>query len=187
MIDLDDVKTGVSITDLGLNDFRMDLVNFIKEKGSMDHAPKGMHAVAPAIPEKGVLPGAIFALRNTNADLRVNSQNRLHPFYLVYVGLDGGIVANHTEVKRVLDLLRVASRDKPEPIPTLYRPFNAETLDGRQMQTYSRLLEQGIRSMIEIKEERDVDSLFTPGGTTALESPIRGLDDFELIAFLVIR
>ena len=187
VIDLDDVKTGVSITDLGLNDFRMDLVNFIKEKGSMDHAPKGMHAVAPAIPEKGVLPGAIFALRNTNADLRVNSQNRLHPFYLVYVGLDGGIVANHTEVKRVLDLLRVASRDKPEPIPALYRPFNAETLDGRQMQTYSRLLEQGIRSMIEIKEERDVDSLFSPGGTTALENPIRGLDDFELIAFLVIR
>ena len=187
VIDLDDVKTGVSITDLGLNDFRMDLVNYIKVNGPMENAPKGMHGIAPAIPDKGILPGAIFALRNTHADIRASTQNRLHPFYLVYVGMDGRIIANHTEVKRVLDLLRTASRDKGEPIPALYHPFNEETRDGRRMETYSHLLEQGIRSMIAVKEEKDIDSLFTGGGTTALQNPIRGLEDFELIAFLVIR
>ena len=187
VIDLDDVKAGVSITDLGLNDFRMDLVNFIKANGAMENVPKGMHAIAPAVPEKGILPGVIFALRNTHNGLRNNTQNRLHPFYLVYVGMDGRIIANHEEVKRVLDLLRTASRDKSEPIPALYHPFNEETHDGRRMETYSHLLEQGIRSMIAVKEEKDIDSLFSGGGTTALQNPIRGLDDFELIAFLVIR
>ncbi len=187
VIDLDDVKTGVSITDLGLNDFRMDLVNYVKERGPMDGAPKGMHAIAPAIPEKGVFPGAIFALRNTHVNVQENTHNRLHPFYLVYVGADGRIIANHTEVKRVMDLIRTASKDKPAPIPELYHPFNDETADGRHMETYSKLLAQGIRSMIAVKEEKDIDSLFSSGGTTALQNHIRGLDDFELIAFLVIR
>jgi hypothetical protein len=187
VIDLDDVKTGVSITDLGLNDFRMDLVNYVKERGPMDGAPCGMHAVAPAMPDRGINPGVIFALRNTHADVKENTQNRLHPFYLVYVGMDGTIIENHTEVKRILDLLRTACRGKSAPEPALYRPFNAETADGRKMERYSSLLRDGIRSMIAVKEEKDIDSLFSPGGTTALQNTIRGLDDFELIAFLVIR
>ncbi len=187
VIDLDDVKTGVSITDLGLNDFRMDLVNYVKERGTMDGAPRGMHAVAPAMPERGIKPGVIFALRNTHADMKENTQNRLHPFYLIYVGMDGTIIENHTEVKRILDLLRTACRGQSEPDPRLYRPFNVETQDGRMMARYSALLRDGIRSMIAVKEDKDIDSLFSGGGTTALQNPIRGLDDFELIAFLVIR
>ncbi|MGK2897292.1 MAG: hypothetical protein ACSLE9_01205 [Burkholderiaceae bacterium] len=41
--------------------------------------------------------------------------------------------------------------------------------------------------MIQVKEERDLDSLFTGGRTTALVNAIAGLDDFELITFLVIQ
>lgn len=187
VIDLEDVKTGVSITDLGLNDFRMDLINYVKANGSLDKAPKGMHALVAADSEKGLLPGVIFVLRNTDNGVNVNQMNRLHPYYLVYIDIDGQLVINHTEVKRILDLLRSACKGKPEPIPELYRLFNRETHDGRKMGTYSRLLEQAIHSMIELKEEKDIDSLFSGGGTTALLNTISGLDDFELIAFLVVR
>lgn len=187
VIDLEDVKTGVSITDLGLNDFRMDLVNYVKANGELDKAPKGMHALIQADPEKGLLPGVIFVLRNTDNGVNVNQMNRLHPYYLVYININGEVVINHTEVKRILDLLRSACKGKPEAIPELYIPFNQETHDGRKMETYSRLLEQAIHSMIDLKEEKDIDSLFSGGGTTALLNTISGLDDFELISFLVVR
>lgn len=187
VIDLEDVKTGVSITDLGLNDFRMDLVNYVKANGELDRVPKGMHAVIDSNLEKGLKPGVIFVLRNTDQGVNVNQQNRLHPYYLIYIDLKGEVLTNHLEVKKILDLLRSACKDRSEPIPSLYEPFNRETHDGRKMETYSRLLEQAIHSMIDLKEEKDIDSLFSGGGTTALQNTISGLDDFELIAFLVVR
>ena len=187
VIDLEDVKTGVSITDLGLNDFRMDLVNYVKANGDLDGAPKGMHAVIGVDLEKGLYPGVIFVLRNTDNGVNVNQQNRLHPYYLIYINMNGEVVINHTEVKKILDLLRAACKGLSEPTPVLYAPFNRETQDGRKMATYSRLLEQSIHSMINLKEESDLDSLFSAGGTTALLNTISGLDDFELIAFLVVR
>ena len=64
VIELEDVRTGISITDLGLNDFRMDLLNHIKENGDLEHLPNGMHAVVPAQPSLGLEPGVIFALKN---------------------------------------------------------------------------------------------------------------------------
>src|SRR5438445_7029926 len=85
IIEMEDLKTGISITDLGLNDFRMDLVNYVKTYGDLASLPNGMHAVVPAAPERGIVPGVIFALRNRNDGLNINQQNRLHPYYLVYV------------------------------------------------------------------------------------------------------
>lgn len=182
---MEDLKTGISITDLGLNDFRMDLVRYIKEQGDPSRTPNGMHAVISADPERGLKPGAIFALRNRNHGVNVDGQNRLHPYYLVYIGEDGEVVVRHTEVKRLLDLARLASKGRAEADPVLCRYFNEMTDDGRSMGRYSDLLDQAIRSMIAVKEESDIDSLFRAGGTTALVGGIKGLDDFELIAFLV--
>lgn len=187
VIDLEDVKTGVSITDLGLNDFRMDLVNYVKTNGTLESVPKGMHAVVCAERDKGIYPGVIFVLRNTNHGVNIDQQNRLHPYYLMYIDMNEEVLISHTEVKKVLDHLRSACKDRPEPIPSLYRPFNHETRDGRKMTIYSQLLKQAIHSMISLKEEKDIDSLFTAGGTTALLNSVSGLDDFELIAFLVVR
>jgi len=187
VIDLEDVKTGISITDLGLNDFRMDLLNYVKEHGDLTGLPNGMHAVVPAAPEKGLVPGAIFALRNRNDGVNINRQNRLHPYYLVYVAQDGQVVVNHTEAKRLLDLARAACKERGEPVPEAFLPFNKETKDGRRMDAYSGLLSKAINSMIELKEEKDIDSLFTGGKTSALLNTISGLDDFELIAFLVVQ
>jgi hypothetical protein len=187
VIELEDVKTGVSITDLGLNDFRMDLLNYVKEHGDIADAPKGMHAVVPAQPELGLRPGAIFVLKNRNDGVNINQQNRLHPYYLIYIAKDGQVVANHTEAKKLLDLVRTSCKGHNEPLKAICRLFNDETNDGRTMGAYSELLSKAIRSMIDVKEEKDLDSLFSGGKTTALMNTISGLDDFELIAFLVVQ
>ena len=187
VIELEDLKTGVSITDLGLNDFRMDLLGYVKAHGDMELAPKGMHAVVPAQLALGLRPGAIFALRNRNDGATVHQHNRLHPYYLVYVAKDGEVVAYHSEVKRLLDLVRTSCKGQGEPIAEVCRLFNQQTKEGRDMKVYSTLLSAAVRSMIEVKEEKDIDSLFTGGKTTALTNTISGLDDFELIAFLVVQ
>jgi SNF2 family DNA or RNA helicase len=187
VIELEDLKTGVSITDLGLNDFRMDLLNYIKSHGDLELTPRGLHAVIPAAPEMGLEPGALFVLRNVNDKLKTNTHNLLHPFYLMYVNMDGDIIADYTAVKRLLDMIRASCRGKAEPFHDLCRDFNLATSDGRSMEHYSGLLGKAICSMVESKEEKDLDSLFSGGKTTALLNTISGLQDFELIAFLIIR
>ena len=191
VIELEDVKTGVSITDLGLNDFRMDLLNHVKELaehgGDLDSVPKGMHAVVPANPDIGLLPGVIFALKNRHDGVNVNQQNRLHPYYLVYISDDDEIIIDHTEVKKLLDLVRSSCKGQSQPISDVCHLFNEKTDDGRNMDEYSERLNAAIRSMIEVKEEKDLDSLFSGGQTTFFSHDIAGLDDFELIAFLVVQ
>lgn len=187
VIELEDVKTGISITDLGLNDFRMDLLNYLKTHDDLPRMPHGLHTVVPADPQRGLVPGVIFALRNIHDSVNVNQQNRLHPYYLIYIGEDGEIVADQMQVKRLLDLIRTGCKGHTIPFRDLCTAFNTETQDGRDMGAYSDLLNDAIRSMIEVKEERDIDSLFSGGHTTALTQTIAGLDDFELIAFIVVR
>ena len=187
VIEMEDLKTGVSITDLGLNDFRMDLLNYVKAHGDLTGLPSGMHAVVPSAPDRGLPPGAIFALRNRNQGVNVNQQNRLHPYYLLYVANDGQVIVNHMEVKRLLDLVRTACKDRSAPVPEAYQVFNRLTQDGRKMDAYSALLQKGIRSMVDLKEEKDIDSLFTGTRTTALLNTVKGLEDFELVAFLVVQ
>ena len=140
VIELEDVKTGVSITDLGLNDFRMDLLNYVKQHGDLASAPRGLHAVVPANKHLKLEPGVIFALRNIHDGVNINQQNRLHPYYLVYISDQGQIIADHTEVKRLLDVVRASCKPHAEPIATLCKAFNARTRDGRKMEHYSNLL-----------------------------------------------
>ncbi len=187
VIELEDLKTGVNITDLGLNDFRMDLLNYIKAKGDLGHLPSGLHAVVPAKTEIGLNPGVIYTMRNRNPGVNVNHHNRLHPFYLVYINTKGEVITDHTQVKHLLDLVRSGCKGLDAPVINLCNSFNQETKDGREMSRYSDLLGQAIRSMINVKEEKDLDSLFSGTKTTALVDNIKGLDDFELISFLVIK
>ena len=187
VIELEDLKTGVSITDLGLNDFRMDLLNYAKTKGELANAPNGVHAVVPARPAMGLHPGVVFALRNRNHTVNINQQNRLYPYYLIYISSDGRVIANHTEAKTLLDLVRSSCRGQAEPIQEVCRLFNQQTDEGRNMKVYSDLLNAAIRSIIDVKEEKDLDSLFSGGKTTALVNTIARLDDFELVAFLVVQ
>lgn len=185
VVDIEDMSSGVSIMDLGLNEFHLDLQELLKKYGEADHLPYGIHAVTKG---SGDLPtGVIFVLKNINKGVNINRQNRLHPFYLVFIGDDGQVVVNHLQPKELLDKLRLFTKGKDVPDPNLVALFNAETSDGKNMGKYSALLTSAIQSMIITKEEADTDSLFTSGGTTALTGDIQGLDDFELINFLVVK
>ena len=185
VIDIEELKTGISITDLGLNEFRVDLLGYIKEH-PMGNLPNGLHTVVPADREKGLEPGVIFTLYNRNHGIEIDRQNRLHPYYLVYIAIDGRIVADHTRAKHLLDLARAACRGRSEPVEKAYKAFNEATKDGRDMCFYSSLLDKAIASMVQKEEESDIDSLFSEGRTTALTAKIEGLEDFELISFIVV-
>jgi SNF2 family DNA or RNA helicase len=185
VVDIEEMSSGVSIMDLGLNEFRMDLIGYIKENPDLDKTPFGLHAIVPSLGEE-IPPGVIYILKNINNDINLENQNRLHPFYMVYIADDGKVVSNHLEPKNTLDILRLLCRGKTEPIIELCRKFNEKTNDGRKMTKYSDLLQETISSIIDVNEDSDIDSLFKAGGTTALRTNIKGLDDFELICFVVV-
>jgi hypothetical protein len=151
----------------------------------MDKKPRGLHAVVPETPE---LPeGVIFVLKNVNNSVNIDNRNRIHPFYMVYMGIDGSVVCDYLNPKQLLDDVRLLCRGNKEPIREVYSIFNEETDDGRDMSEMSELLSEAINSIIDVKEESDIDSLFSAGGTSALMSEVSGLDDFELICFLVVK
>ena len=185
VVDIEDMSTGISIMDLGLNELRLDLLEYIKTHGDMDTKPKGLHAVVQSSEE---LPqGVIFVLKNVNNSVNIDDQNRIHPFYMVYIGMDGEIICDYLNPKQLLDDIRLLCRGKKEPIVDLCQKFNEETNDGKDMQELSNLLRETIHSIIDTKDNSDIDSLFTAGGTSALISVVSGLDDFELISFLVVK
>lgn len=185
VVDIEDMSTGISIMDLGLNEFRLDLLEYIKTHGDMDTKPKGLHAVVQS--SEDLPQGVIFVLKNVNNSVNIDNQNRIHPFYMVYIGMDGDIICDYLNPKQLLDDIRLLCRGKQEPIVELCQKFNEETNDGKDMQELSNLLRETIHSIIDTKEESDIDSLFTVGGTSALISVVSGLDDFELISFLVVK
>ena len=185
--DLEDVDGNISITDLGLNDFLMDAMAYKKEHGEPKGVTKGLHAVVAADESKGIEKGVIFVLCNRNNGVNINKQNRLHPFYLVYLKENGEVKYNHLDVKSILDVLRATSKGKTEPILELCHSFNKETKDGAKMDKYNALLDDAVASIVEVKEENDLFSLFKVGSKVLFQQSIDGLDDFELISFVVIR
>lgn len=185
VVDIEDMDTGVNIMDLGLNEFRLDLLANLKEHPNMDLTPFGMSAVVKS--SELVEPGVMYVLKNKNNGVNIDRSNLLHPFYMVYLSHTGTVICDHLSPKKLLDKMRYACKDKTEPDKVLCKQFNKETRDGKNMRHYSDLLQSAIESIITVKEESDIDSLFSVGETSALTYNIKGLDDFELICFLVVK
>ena len=185
VVDIEDMSDGISIMDLGLNEFRLDLLEYLKTHPNMDKMPRGLHTVVPATDE--LHEGIIFILKNVNNSVNIDNQNRIHPFYMVYISMDGEVLCDYLNPKQLLDDIRLLCRGKSQPIKEVYSKFNDETNDGRDMAEMSELLSEAIDSIIDTKEESDIDSLFSAGGTSALMSDISGLEDFELISFIVVK
>ena len=185
VVDIEDMSSGISIMDLGLNEFRLDLLEYIKHHPDIDKTPFGLHSVAAA--SEDTPAGVIYVLKNRSNSVNIDNQNRLHPFYMVYISNEGEVICDHLSPKQMLDKMRFLCKGKTEPIPELYRQFNKETRDGRNMSALSKLLGEAISSIIEVKEESDIDSFLGGGQISFLTNEIKGLDDFELICFLVVR
>ena len=185
VVDIEEMNGGISIVDLGLNEFRQDLLEYVKLHGDLDNTPFGLHAVTCS--SEDCPPGVIYVLKNRNDSVNVDNQNRMHPFYMVYIGEDGNVVCNHLNPKNTLDKMRLMCKSQGEPIPELYRQFNAETKDGRNMKSYSSLLCDSIASIVEAKDESDMDSFLSGEAVDFKHGQIKGHDDFELICLLVIK
>lgn len=185
--DLEDVDGSITITDLGLNEFRMDMVAYIKEHGEPKNIAHGLYCVVRHDEEKNIPKGVIYVLKNRNSAVNIGDKNRLHPYCLVYLDEAGNVVRNHMEVKAILDILRTTCKHHTEPIADLCRAYNRETKDGYKMDKYSRLLDRSIESIIDVKEADDLNTLFNTGSDILFNSGIQGLDDFELITFVVIK
>lgn len=185
VVDIEDMDTGVNIMDLGLNEFRLDLLANLKEHPNMDLTPFGMCAVVGA--SELVEPGVMYVLKNKNNGVNIDRSNLLHPFYMVYLSHTGTVICDHLSPKKLLDKMRYACKDKTEPDKALCKQFNKETRDGKNMRHYSDLLQSAIESIITVKEESDIDDFLNGVQGNLFANEIRGLDDFELICFLVIK
>ena len=185
VVDIEEMNTGVSIMDLGLNEFRLDLLEYMRSSIDIEHTPMGLHAITSV--RKDAPKGVIFVLKNRNNDINIDKKNRLHPFYMVYISQDSEVIVDHLDPKGLLDRMRQLCRGKSEPIAELCRKFNAETRDGQRMGTYSRLLGDAISSLIKVKEASDLFSFLDGDSGLLFGNEVKGLDDFELICFLIIR
>ncbi|MGN0048768.1 MAG: helicase-related protein [Bacteroides sp.] len=185
VVDIEEMNTGISIMDLGLNEFRMDLLAYLKEHSDIEHSPLGLHAVVPACPSCPA--GVIFVLKNRRNEVNIDHKNRLHPFYMVYISEEKEVLVNHLSPKELLDRMRFLCKGKGAPIEASCLAFNRLTRDGKKMQPYSDLLGEAIASIIHVKETSDLDSFLNGVQGSLFTEEIRGLDDFELICFLVIK
>lgn len=188
VIDLEDLSTGVSIADLTLTDFRIDLAQYHKaHPGKLESMPLGSFAVTRT-PEAGVPPGIIFCLR-AEGEAAVKSFEPgypLAPHYLVHVGDDGTTLLPFTQAKTILDRLKRVCSGRELPDAEACARFDKATKQGSDMSHARKLLSAAVASVIGKSEERAVASLFTPGGTQARKGEFAGINDFEVVAFLVV-
>ena len=185
VVDLEEMNTGVSIMDLGLNEFRLDLLEYINSNHDVEHTPFGLHAVVHATDHAPA--GTVFVLKNRTAGVNIDHKNQLHPFYMVYIKDDGEVFVDHLHPKDLLDKMRLLCKPMTKPDVKLCSAFNKETRDGLRMGKYSELLGRAIESIVTKKEESDIDSFLDGYVGELFEERITGLDDFELICFLVIK
>ena len=185
VVDLEEMNSGVSIMDLGLNEFRLDLLEYMNSNHDVEHTPFGLHAVVPASSQAPA--GTVFVLKNRTAGVNIDHKNQLHPFYMVYISDEGDVVVDHLHPKDLLDKMRLLCKPMTKPDVKLCAQFNKETRDGLRMGKYSDLLSKAINSIISVKEQSSIDSFLEGYAGELFEEHYVGLDDFELICFLVIK
>jgi ERCC4-related helicase len=191
VVDLEDISGGISITDLTMNDFKMDLMEYMKDnRDKLDKAPMGMYAISSVQDEtlkNQVKPGVIFTLKQVNQFARPEENNSLYPYYMVYAYDDGSVKYSYIHTKKILDFYKKLCSGNKEVLKDLVGIFNEETNEGKNMDKYSKLLKDAIENIIGKKEEKGVASLFSKGGTTIQKSLFTGIEDFELITFLIVK
>ena len=191
VIDLEDLSSGVSIADLTLNDFRIDLAGQLREHpGMLDALPLGSFAITTAaeMGDASIPAGMVFCLRAVGeAGASVaESGYPLAPHYLVHVGDDGSVMLPFTQPKQILDRLKKLCIGRDLPDASACARFDKATKDGKDMAKAQDLLAKAIASVVGKKEEKAVASLFTAGGTHAQKGEFAGSNDFEVVAWLAI-
>ena len=188
VIDLEDLSSGISIADLTLTDFRIDLADYLRDRpDALASLPLGVYAVTITADDE-IQPGMIFCLRADGpaATRSFEPGYPLAPHYLVHIGDDGAVLLPFTQAKRILDRLKRLCLGRDLPDVEACARFDTATRNDRDMHHAQRLLSAAVASVVGKNEERAVASLFTPGGTHAIGNEFAGINDFEVVAFLVV-
>ncbi|MGN1321131.1 MAG: helicase, partial [Methanosphaera sp.] len=190
VVDLEDISNGISITDLTFNDFKMSLMNYMEEnREKLEKSPNGIYALVP-IPEElkdEIEPGVIFLLKQLRGKEETKDRNALTPYYLVYINEDKQVKLNYIQSKKILDYYQKICTGQKKIYKELVQDFEEETNNGKDMREYSTLLSTAIDNILGKKDEIGVKSLFSKGGTATIINEAAGLDEFELITFLIIK
>jgi len=189
VIDLEDVSGGVSITDMTLNDFRMDLMEYLKEHDKiLESSPLALHSVVSndsAYLKEKIGTGTIFCLRLLGEDIK-SSHYSLEPYYLVFVGSDGEIKLGFSSAKQILDIYKKLCLGERAVAEEAVALFEDKTDNYHDMSYYTHLLQTAVESIIGKKEESGMDSLFSRGGTNISSESFNTKEAFELISYLVV-
>ena len=184
VLDLEEISGGISITDLTLNDFRMDLTEYMREHQSMLEAtPFGARA---AVAVAGERQGAVFCLKDMSGKKPPEDAFALAPYYLVYVADDGGIVFGPAESRETLDFLKKSCAGRCVPEQRAVDAFNVRTRKGADMAHYQKLLGAAVESVVGRQQEEGVKSLFSRGGVRLAGAADRSVNDFEVVAFVAV-
>ena len=190
VVDIDELHGGISITDLTLSDFVLSLGKFKKENpGLLEKYPSGIYAVTdiPSKLKEECKPGVIFCLKQTKYTEKEKSNSSIHPYYLVYVQDDGTILVKYSNPKLALDVYKGLCVNNKEVLVDLVKEFNKETKNATDMSKYTNLLEKAVNDIKGVAEKKGIASLFGLGASSILTNKITGINDFELISFLVIK
>lgn len=190
VVDLEDLSGGISITDLTLDEFIMALDQYMKVNPDvLESYPTGVHAITdiPVKLEKELKPGVVYCLKQRKYSSNDIGKNSLHPYHLVYVLEDGNILYGHDNPKKILDSLKLLSVGQKDPIKKLVNEFNIETHNGNNMSKFTELLEKAVFDIQGRAEEKGIDALFTLGNPNIFDKQVSGINDFELVTFMVIK
>jgi ERCC4-related helicase len=187
IIDLEDIEGTISITDITLNDIKMDLIDYIESNNeNLKNIPTGLYSIVPSDDKETFPQGVIFCLKLLNDNIDV-SQYGLHPYYLVYVTNNETIFLNFNQAKMILDRFKKLCKGNNSVFPNMLDEFNRETNNGKNMHNYVKLLKKAVYDITKTEEIKEVESLFSRGGTVANKNMFRGIDDFEVISYLIIK
>ena len=200
VLDMDELNEGgVSLSNFSLDDFRMDLLNFIEvNRKELESAPLGLYAVAPCKIEANLFnqdaaevikPGVIFCLGQIGDSTGNEKVNPLQPYFLVYVRSDGTVRYNFTHPKQILDIYRLICAGKSEPIQQLCDLFNEETNNGLDTSHYAALLFESINAITGTFKKKNLAMLTGNRNATIIpqERQLYGANKFELITWLVLK
>lgn len=186
VIDLEDISGSISLTDFTMDDFRMDLMDYMEENESaVKNAPFGLFSLTSNQNEKlkdEIQPGVIFCLKQINNLTEKNEKNALFPYFLVYVKENGEILHSHVHVKKILDIYRSLCFGNSDIAEDLYQIFYEETKDGKDMEFYKELLEKAVDEIVGKIEEQTALNIFSLGNLDSiLTSTNTNLQDFEVL------
>ena len=188
VVDLEDIKGGISITDMTFSDFKTDLMYYLKDhRKLLDQTPMGLHALVPSSSECDLGPGVLFVLKQIIGKNQTKEQNPMFPYYMAHISYDGHVTLSYIHAKKLLDNYKKLCCGDIEVHKDLTTQFNIETDDGHDMRKYSALLKTVVSDLIGKKNEAGIASLFSRGGTTLIKNDFGSIEDFEIVTFLVIR